>query len=125
MAKTCIRCDNRRSAWNAKDQFATSEIVQRAYGVNVTIEVTLEHDICYFCQSEEQALIERGFTKVIDCAGKKIGFTELAMHCKIAGRKAVMARVMPDHEHYAFVLDETGIWTQGNFRLHFDSVSIS
>jgi hypothetical protein len=76
-------------------------------------------------ESRRKYLDAQGYTKKIEL-NHKIGYTELAVHCRLAGQIAVEAWVIPgDDDRYGFVKTSQGGWTEGLLNIFEDLIAIS
>ena len=113
--KVCIRCHQ---------PFMSTADAGRTYGFARPHEgevgpiINGNSLICYHCVWREIDLVQMyGYSEVLQLSGK-VGCSELGMHCRIAERTGLYARLHPDEPNYAFVLTDDGRWTQGSF-CHF------
>ena len=66
-----------------------------------------------------------GYTEEIPLNGRRSGWSELEMHCRITNKPGKRALVRPGNHGYAYVEFEDGTWSEGCFHLFADSFSLS
>ena len=119
----CPRCDKKMETPYQLEYYADN--TSRYYTIDPMVwDHSTRENTCYWCACKEYPLLLQGYieSKIID---KEIGYTELAMHVGIAGKRAKMVRRIPGKSGYGYVLDEDGVWTGGAMSEFEDTINVS